>query len=150
MSSRKQALRKREKIITWLIAIVVAIALFVSFVVIIEKRMKSVATVGSQNKMLLDVKYWLFYDGYTTPVITIKNLQNTTRKDCKVIANNKYIFEIKEIPSIGAGSDSIIINTNNLIGEDGTIFNSASVQIQLACIICKEPFYSSYCGNFSR
>lgn len=150
MLSGKQALRRKEKIITWLIAIAVALALLVAFVFVIKNQTNSPAQVGLRNKMLLDVQYWLFYEGYTTPVVTIANLQNIMRRDCKVTVNDKYIFEVKEIPSNEDSQGIIIINTNNFIREDGRILNATDDPIRSACIICKEPIYSSFCGNFVR
>lgn len=150
MLTEKQVLRRREKIITWLIAITVVLALLVAFVVIIKKQADGPAKVALRNKISLEVKYWLFREGYTAPVITIKNLQNIAWRDCKAIINDKYILEIREIPSNDVSQDIITINTNSFIRDDGAIFNSTIDPARSACITCKEPFYSSYCGNFSR
>lgn len=149
MLSKNQTLRTKEKIITWLIAIVVALALLVSFVVV-ESQLNNSAKVGVSSKMSLDVQYWLFREGYTTPVITIKNLQNIMRTDCAMAVNDKYIFTIQEIPSADVSQDIITINANYFVKEDGTVFNPISDSIQSACITCKGPVYNSYCGNFTR
>ncbi len=150
MPSENQALRRKEKIITWLIAIAVASAVFVSFIVVIKKQVGVPTKATPDTKMLLSVKYWLFYEGHTTPVVAIKNLQNITREDCKITINDSYIREMDEIPSTDNNPDLIVMNISEFVRDDGKILDLTLSPMKSACVICNGPVYNSYCGDFSR
>lgn len=150
MLPEKQALRKKEKIITWLIAIAVAVALIISFFVVIKKQMTVPEKSNQNNQMLLDIKYWLFREGYTTPVVTIENMQDITRNNCNATINSKYIFKVGEILPISASQSIITVNTNDFVRNDGVLYDSIANPPRSICIICAEPVYNTYCGNFAR
>jgi hypothetical protein len=148
MSLKIKLLKRREKIITWLIAIVVALALFISFIVAIKNKTNTPSKEIVESRMSLDVQYWSFYLGYTMPVITVKNINNIAWSDCKIMINDKYTLGIEDIPSSNNSPAVMIINTNDFIDQNNIAIDLATNPVQSACIICKQPFYNSYCGNF--
>ncbi len=150
MLTERQTQKRREKIITLLIASAIALALIGAFVAVIKKSTTSPAGPSSRTKISLDVQYFLFKEGYTTPVVYIKNLQDMAWNNCEVKLNDSYIFNLGEIPPMDEDADVILISTNSFVRGDGAVLRPSLDPVRAACIICRLPIYSSYCGNFTR
>ena len=135
------------KIIVPMIAVIAAIILFILFL-IGQNFFSESKNVSSVPIFSLKVNYWLFKEGYATPVITIENLNDFSWSGCEMTINDNYKAKIADIHSVNLSEDMQIIPTTDFIGSSSVPLDYAKNSPRTACVSCFKPQYKTYCGNF--
>ena len=127
--------------------LIVFLVIIIFFILI--KNPSSVSENKIQSpKLLLDVKYFIFYEGYTAPIVIIKNLNDFSWNDCEMKINDNYIAKIKEIPGMSSDNNEQIIPIITFKKSNGTQLDYSTNNIKSSCISCNKPQYRIFCGEF--
>lgn len=137
----------REIMIAEFLAIITIGVLFLVFFVFMRPTTKvSQDTVNNYKNFQID--YWLFKEGYTSPVITIKNTNNIAWENCEMTISENYKKRIEKLAPASSAGDNLIIPVTSFVRDDGRNFNYSFDQIGRVCFVCLQPQYNIYCGKF--
>lgn len=142
----KKKLLQEKRTTIWLVLIVFLVIII--FVILIKRPLPVSQIKFQKPDLSLDIKHYLFLEGYTTPVITIKNLNDISWRDCEMKINEKYTAEIKNILPTSAEDSVQTIPLTQFARSDGLKLDYSIIQIKSACISCKKPEYDIFCGEF--
>ncbi|MFA5877755.1 MAG: hypothetical protein WC845_00015 [Candidatus Staskawiczbacteria bacterium] len=138
---------RKGKIVVPIIAVIAALVIFL-LIAVIQRFFSEPQSSSSGSVLSLKVNYWLFKEGYATPVITVKNLNDSSWSGCEMTINDDYKTKIADIASIRLSDEVQTIPTTDFIGDSSVPLDYAKNSPRSACVSCFKPQYKTYCGNF--
>jgi hypothetical protein len=138
---------KKEKILG-------LIVLFIFIIMFVVSSSGDKTPEKESQKLALDVNYTPYEQGYSVPVLTIKNQNDVSWESCRIRVNGSYEMTLPTIfessywnqPEITGRKYQLILITQ-LTKSDGTIFNPLTTAVQDICISCDKPNYNSNCWS---
>lgn len=111
---------------------------------------------NQQEKMKLEIKYSQFEEGFSIPVIIIKNLNNFKWEDCKIELNDDYETNLSAIElssffqELKSKKDYHTIMINQFLKKDGTKFNYLTTEPVKIFVNCNKPYFDYYTVTWSK
>ncbi len=148
---KKHKWSKKEKI-----AGLVVLAIFAIFFLTASGGDKNSTPPKKESaKLALSIGYEPYVQGYTTPVITLKNQNDVRWENCRLRLNGSYektlpmIYELSywNQPEI-TGNKMQLIPVTQFTKSDGTKFNPLTTAAKDICVSCDEPNYDSNCWSW--
>lgn len=133
------------------ILLLLVVLFFVAVAVFAVYTKKSLPRQQNEPKvpdLSLDIKYKLFSEGYTVPVIIIKNLNEYSWTDCQMEINDKYVLKKANIENNLSGQNIQLIPVNQFIRDNGDMFDFEVNKLESICVSCNKPSYDEVCGKF--
>ena len=132
-------------------AVIIAIAgaAIILLVFIIVNKPPAPNPKPSGPSVPFELDYQIFKEGYTTPVITVKNLGAVDWKDCEISINKNYKAKIAGIPPASPEKPSQVVRIIEFVKDDGKSYDYRIEKMQSVCISCMKPTYKFYCGRLA-
>lgn len=133
------------------ILLLLAVLFFVAVVIFAVYTKKSLKRQQNEPKvpdLSLDIKYKLFMEGYTVPVIIIKNLNEYSWTDCQMEINDKYVLKKANIENNLSGQNIQIIPVSQFVRDNGNGFDYEITKLDSIFVSCNKPQYDSIRGEF--
>lgn len=137
---------KKQKII--LLVAILFFAGIVIFAVFVKKYSPHQQNEPQTPNLSLDIRYKLFTEGYTVPVIIVKNFNDVSWTDCQMKINDKYVFKTANIQSNLSGENIQIIPVNQFVRDNGNGFDYEITKLDSIYVSCNKPQYDSIRREF--